>query len=45
MDGEKCLYCGTYVPEGRQVCPQCEYNLTYKMNLKQEKVRTGEKSK
>lgn len=29
MNEEKCVCCGTTIPEGRQVCPQCEekYNL------------------
>jgi predicted nucleic acid-binding Zn ribbon protein len=28
---DKCYVCGQYVPEGRQICPSCEYELkTYK---------------
>lgn len=24
MNDNKCLYCGTIIPEGRQLCPICE---------------------
>ena len=24
MDSERCVCCGEIIPEGRQVCPQCE---------------------
>lgn len=24
MNDDKCVICGNYVPEGRQVCPNCE---------------------
>ena len=24
MNADRCVCCGTYVPEGRQVCPTCE---------------------
>ena len=27
-DAERCLYCGELIPEGRQVCPRCEAELT-----------------
>lgn len=29
-DGERCIFCRGYVPEGRQVCPQCEIELRSK---------------
>ena len=25
-DADRCVCCGEIVPEGRQVCPQCECN-------------------
>ena len=27
MDAEKCMYCRAIIPEGRDVCPICEYKL------------------
>ena len=27
MDADKCLCCGTIIPEGRVICPICEYKL------------------
>ena len=28
-----CICCGAIIPEGRQICPECEYDLTnYKPN-------------
>lgn len=24
-DSDRCACCGEFIPEGRQVCPQCEY--------------------
>ena len=29
-DGERCIFCRSYVPEGRQVCPRCEIELQSK---------------
>lgn len=22
---DRCLFCGTIIPEGRQICPNCQY--------------------
>lgn len=30
---DRCVCCGAYVPEGRQICPQCERE-TYKKKQK-----------
>lgn len=27
MNNDLCLICGVQVPEGRQVCPNCEKNI------------------
>ena len=32
-----CICCGEIIPEGRQICPQCEYTLT---NYKVEGAKT-----
>lgn len=29
MNEERCVYCGDIIPEGRQVCPQCEWEHIY----------------
>ena len=28
MDAEKCMYCREIIPEGRMVCPNCEYRIS-----------------
>lgn len=28
MEAEKCLFCGADIPEGQQICPQCEKKYT-----------------
>ena len=28
MTDNRCIFCGAVIPEGRQVCPSCEKNLT-----------------
>ena len=30
---DKCVVCGSYVPEGRQICPSCEIKNTTKKNI------------
>jgi hypothetical protein len=34
QDTEKCFKCGTYVPEGRQICPTCEMEANAGINGK-----------
>jgi predicted nucleic acid-binding Zn ribbon protein len=29
MINNRCVCCGEIIPEGRMVCPQCEYDNTY----------------
>ena len=33
-DVDRCVCCGEIVPEGRQVCPQCEFELQSKPEIK-----------
>lgn len=32
-DADRCVCCGEIVPEGRQVCPQCEIELQSKPDV------------
>ena len=32
-DADRCVCCGEIVPEGRQVCPQCEIKLQSKPDV------------
>lgn len=32
-DADRCVCCGEIVPEGRQVCPQCEIELQFKPDV------------
>ena len=34
-DADRCVCCGEIVPEGRQVCPQCEIELQSKPDLRE----------
>lgn len=36
---DKCLICGEYVPEGRQVCPNCEKRIAEKTTKTKTKRR------
>ena len=27
-DVERCIYCGQVIPEGKQICPDCELSIT-----------------
>lgn len=34
MKNNKCIVCGTIIPEGRQVCPNCESRPLHYMRMK-----------
>ena len=38
-DVDRCVCCGEIVPEGRQVCPQCEIELQSKPDRERTKNR------
>ena len=38
-DADRCVCCGTIVPEGRMVCPQCEYKTKENKNERSEQNR------
>lgn len=42
MDAERCMYCRKIIPEGRMICPMCEYKLTKLGAILQGKEMTEE---
>ena len=38
-DADRCVCCGEIVPEGRMVCPQCEYKTKESKNERSEQNR------
>ena len=42
MDAERCMYCRKIIPEGRMICPMCEYKLTKLGAILQNKNMTEE---
>lgn len=37
MNSEKCIFCGSDIPEGRQVCPICESDMNRDREPKKQK--------
>ena len=38
-DADRCVCCGEIIPEGRMVCPQCEYKTKESKNERSEQNR------
>ena len=38
-DADRCVCCGEIIPEGRQICPQCEIELQSKPDSERKKNR------